>query len=36
MARIAGLRVMERWGGWDRSPFTSTSSNLVAVFEKTG
>lgn len=36
MARIAGLRVMERWGGWDRSPFSSTSSNLVAVFEKTG
>jgi len=27
MARIAGLRLKERWSGWSREPFTSTSSN---------
>jgi SAM-dependent methyltransferase len=32
MARIAGLRLKERWGGWDREPFTSTSSNCVSVY----
>ncbi|MGI8422523.1 MAG: class I SAM-dependent DNA methyltransferase [Chloroflexota bacterium] len=32
MARIAGLRLKERWGGWNREPFTSTSSNLVSVY----
>lgn len=34
MARLAGLRLRERWAGWDRSPFTSESSSQVAVFEK--
>jgi SAM-dependent methyltransferase len=34
MARIAGLRLKERWGGWDRSPFTSESNSQVAVYEK--
>jgi SAM-dependent methyltransferase len=32
MARIAGLRLKERWGGWDRSPVTATSRNLVSVY----
>ena len=32
MARIAGLRLKERWGGWDREPFTSISSNCVSVY----
>ena len=32
MARIAGLRLKERWAGWDRTPFTSTSTNLVSVY----
>ena len=32
MARIAGLRLKERWGGWSREPFTSTSSNCVSVY----
>jgi SAM-dependent methyltransferase len=31
MARIAGLRLKERWDGWDREPFTSTG-NVVSVF----
>src|SRR5215207_1939777 len=32
MARIAGLRLKERWGGWNREPFTSTSSTCVSVY----
>jgi SAM-dependent methyltransferase len=32
MARIAGLRLKERWGGWNREPYTATSSNLVSVY----
>jgi SAM-dependent methyltransferase len=31
MARIAGLRLTERWDGWNREPFTSTG-NVVSVF----
>lgn len=33
MARIAGMRLRERWGGWDRSPFTSESANHISVYE---
>jgi SAM-dependent methyltransferase len=32
MARIAGLRLQGRWGGWDRAPFTSSSSTHVSVY----
>jgi hypothetical protein len=32
MARIAGLRLKGRWGGWDRAPFTSSSSAHVSVY----
>jgi Methyltransferase domain len=32
MARIAGLRLKERWAGWNREPFDSTSSNQVSVY----
>ena len=32
MARIAGLRLKERWAGWNREPFTSTSGNCVSVY----
>ena len=32
MARIAGLRLKERWGGWNREPFASSSSNCVSVY----
>ena len=31
MARIAGLRLKERWDGWNREPFTATR-NVVSVF----
>ena len=34
MARIAGLRLRERWGGWRREPFTSESPRHVSVWEK--
>ena len=32
MARIAGLRLKGRWGGWDREPFNSSSSAHVSVY----
>jgi hypothetical protein len=32
MARIAGLRLKQRWGGWNREPFNSTSSTHVSVY----
>ena len=34
MARIAGLRLGERWAGWSRMPFSSTSESHVSVWEK--
>ncbi len=36
MARIAGMRLRERWGGWHREPFTSESTSHVSVWEKPG
>jgi SAM-dependent methyltransferase len=32
MARIAGLCLKGRWGGWDREPFNSSSSAHVSVY----
>jgi SAM-dependent methyltransferase len=34
MAKMAGLDLESRWGGWDRSPFTSESEKQVALFTK--
>ncbi|MFI6880064.1 class I SAM-dependent DNA methyltransferase [Streptomyces sp. NPDC050400] len=34
MARLAGLRLRERWGGWGREPFTGESGQHVSVWEK--
>ncbi|MGX7760520.1 class I SAM-dependent DNA methyltransferase [Streptomyces angustmyceticus] len=34
MARLAGLRLRDRWEGWTRAPFTSESSRHVSVWEK--
>jgi SAM-dependent methyltransferase len=34
MARIAGLRLRERWAWWDRTPFTASSRAHVSVWEK--
>jgi SAM-dependent methyltransferase len=36
MARIAGMRLRERWAGWKREPFTAESTKHVSVWEKTG
>ncbi len=35
MARLAGLSLLDRWAGWDRSPFTGESTSHVSVWEKT-
>jgi SAM-dependent methyltransferase len=34
MARLAGLRLRERWADWGREPFTSESVKHVSVWEK--
>ncbi len=34
MARIAGLSLHERWGGWQREPFTNLSQSHVSVWIK--
>jgi SAM-dependent methyltransferase len=34
MARIAGLRLRDRWGGWHGEPFTATSWRHVSVYER--
>ena len=36
MARLAGMRLRERWEDWDRSPFTSESRKHVSVWERAG
>jgi SAM-dependent methyltransferase len=34
MARLAGMRLRERWSGWRREPFTNESRRHVSVWEK--
>ena len=34
MARIAGMRLRERWSDWTREPFTAASTKHVSVWEK--
>jgi SAM-dependent methyltransferase len=34
MAEIAGMRLRDRWGGWDRAPFTAESRDHVSVWER--
>ena len=34
MAQLAGMRLRERWSGWNREPFTSDSRQHVSVWEK--
>ena len=33
MAELAGMRLRERWGDWDRAPFTGESRSHVSVWE---
>jgi SAM-dependent methyltransferase len=32
MARLAGLALLDRWGGWRREPFTAASARHVSVY----
>jgi SAM-dependent methyltransferase len=34
MARLAGLELVDRWGGWSGEPFTSASTNHVSVYAR--
>lgn len=34
MARIAGMKLRERWDDWDRTPFASESRKHVSVWER--
>ena len=36
MARLAGMRLGDRWAGWTRQPFTGESRSHISVWEKTG
>lgn len=36
MARLAGLRLQARWGGWSGEPFTAASWRHVSVYETAG
>ena len=33
MAQLAGMRLRERWAGWNREPFTNDSDTHVSVWE---
>lgn len=34
MARLAGLRLLQRWGGWRRERFTASSTSHVSVYKR--
>ena len=34
MARLAGMRLRERWSGWSHEPFTAESTRHVSAWEK--
>jgi len=34
MARLAGLRLRDRWAGWQHETFTATSARHVSVYQK--
>lgn len=34
MAKLAGLELADRWGGWNKEPFTSDSALHVSVYRK--
>lgn len=35
MVRLAGLRLRERYQGWDRGPFTGENQDHISVYEVT-
>jgi hypothetical protein len=34
MARLAGLRLLQRWGGWRREHFTASSTSQVSDYRR--
>jgi SAM-dependent methyltransferase len=36
MARLAGLRLRERWGDWDRTPLDASSQKHISLWERPG
>lgn len=34
MARLAGLRLTQRWASWNREPFTPASPNCISVYRR--
>ena len=34
MARLAGLRLRDRWSGWDGAPFTAASGSHISLYER--
>jgi len=34
MARIAGVRLRDRWGGWNGEPYTADSRRHISVYER--
>jgi SAM-dependent methyltransferase len=34
MGQLAGMHLVDRWAGWTKKPFTSDSTNQVAVYAK--
>ncbi len=34
MARLAGMRLVHRWGWWDRRPFRADSASHVSVYQR--
>jgi SAM-dependent methyltransferase len=34
MAQLSGMKLRERWAGWDRTPFTADSTKHVSVWQK--
>lgn len=36
MARVAGLKLHARWGGWNQEPFNSKSRTQISVYKRMG
>jgi hypothetical protein len=36
MARMAGLKLHARWGGWGEEPFTANSTTQVSIYRRSG
>jgi hypothetical protein len=34
MARLAGLRLRDRFGDWNRAPFDADSTKHISVYER--